>query len=142
MKTVAVPPADQLLVNAVDQYSAVAETLSRRQEESSLPSWEAALLRNSYFGQGAVLYRQGRYEQAIQAYLAVVNRYYEAPAVLEAYAQIYACYRRLGKVTEARDALLLARAALDQLPPNAPFEETTNHSREQWRELFDTFAKL
>jgi tetratricopeptide (TPR) repeat protein len=142
VQTVAVPPANQLLTTAVSQYASVAETLARRQEESPLPVWDAALLRNSYFGQGAVLYRQGRYEQAIQAYLAVVNRYYAAPEVLEAYAQIYACYRRLGKATEARDALLLARAALDQLPADAPFDETTNHSRQQWRELFDTFAKL
>ena len=127
---------------AVSQYAAVVQTLARRQEESPLPTWEAALLRNSYFGQGAVLFRQQRDEQAIQAYLAVVNRYYEVPEVLEAYAQIYACYRRLGKLTEARDALLLARSALEQLPADAPFAETTNHTRLQWRELFDTFAKL
>jgi TolA-binding protein len=142
VQAVAVPPVDQLLATAGSQYAAVAATLSRRQEESPLSPWEAALLRNSHFGQGAVLFRQGRYEQAIQAYLAVVNRYYESPEVLEAYTQIYACYRRLGRAAEARDALVLARAALAQLPPGASFSETTNHSRVQWGELFDTLARL
>ncbi|HEY5312806.1 MAG TPA: tetratricopeptide repeat protein [Pirellulales bacterium] len=139
---VTVPPVDQLLATAGSQYAAVAATLSHRQEETPLSPWEAALLRNSHFGQGAVLFRQGRYEQAIQAYLAVVNRYYQSPEVLEAYTQIYACYRRLGRAAEARDALVLARAALAQLPPGASFTETTNHSRVQWGELFDTLARL
>jgi tetratricopeptide (TPR) repeat protein len=142
VQTVSVPPVEQLLATAGSQYAAVAATLSHRQEESPLSPWDAALLRNSHFGQGAVLFRQARYEQAIQAYLAVVNRYYESPEVLEAYTQIYACYRRLGRVAEARDALVLARAALAQLPPSASFSETTNHSRVQWGELLDTLTRL
>ena len=53
-------------------------------------------VRNGRIGiSGSVLFDLGRYEEAIQAYLAVANRYQDSPEVLGAYVEMARSYRRL-----------------------------------------------
>ena len=120
----------------------VVDAFERTHDEAEPTAWQQSLLRNTYFGRGAVLYQLGRFEPAIQAYLAIINRYQNSAEVLEAYVQIFACYRRLNQPAEARNALQLARAALSRLPTEISFARTTNYSRSQWEQFLESLATL
>jgi tetratricopeptide (TPR) repeat protein len=84
----------------------------------------------------------GQYEVAIEAYSSATNRYHRRAEVLEAYVQIAACYRKLGKTVEAKSTLEQAKYALKHLPEDAVVDETTNYDREEWTRLLDTLDTL
>ncbi len=130
------------LDDALGYYDQVLEAFEHRGADSPLPPWQRGMLRNSYFGRGAVLFKLGRYEPAIQAYLAIINRYQGLPEVLEAYVEIFNCYRRLNRTDEARSALQLARVALDHLPEKSDFNAATNYTRQQWADYLDSLTTL
>ncbi len=132
----------QLLSAAIDQYEQVQDWLTRRQEQTDLDLSEQAILRNCYFARGAAMYDMGRYDDAILAYSAAMNHYQRQPEVLEALMQIAACYRRLGKVEEARGTLEQAKVMLARLNPNVPFKETTNYTRQEWSQVLDWYTSL
>jgi tetratricopeptide (TPR) repeat protein len=130
------------LDDALSYYDQVLEAFEHRGTDSPLPPWQRGMLRNSYFGRGAVLFKLGRFEPAIHAYLAIINRYQGSPEVLEAYVEIFNCYRRLHRTDEARSALQLARVALDHLPEKAAFDAATNYSRQEWADYLESLATL
>ena len=110
--------AQQYLEMAITYYEQTQEVLNRRQEQTELSSLEKSLLRNSYFSIGGALFELGRYEEAIKAYSAATNRYQHDPEVLEAFAQIAACYRRLNKPREAR-GVQQALVVLERIKPES-----------------------
>lgn len=127
----------QLFEAALKQYEQLESQLSRRQRLHELNALEKAILRNSCFAVGAVLFDLERYEAAIKAYSVASNRYQNTPEVLEAYLQLARAYRRLEKPNEARSALDQAKVALARMNTEQPFTESTNFGREQWAELLD-----
>ncbi len=134
--------AQQYLETAVSYYEQTQEVLNRRQEQTELSTLEKSLLRNSYFAAGAALVELGRDEDAVRAYSTATNRYQHDPEVLEAFAQIATCYRRLNKPREARGAVQQAKVVLDRIDPDASFAEATIYSRREWKELLDWLGKL
>ena len=134
--------AQQFLETAISYYEQTQEALNRRQEQTELSGLEKLLLRNSYFSAGAALVELGRDEDAIRAYSTATNRYQHDPEVLEAFAQIATCYRRLNKLREARGAVQQAKAVLERIDANASFAEATVYSRREWKELLDWMGKL
>lgn len=127
---------------ALRNYEEVVTVFERRGYDAVPSAWEGRMLRNAYFGRGNVLFGLERYEKAIQAYLAIVNRYQGSPEVLEAYVQVFTCYQRLRQPEEARNALELARSTLAHLPASAAFTETTNFTPLEWSELLDSLGTL
>jgi tetratricopeptide (TPR) repeat protein len=134
--------AQQFLETAIRYYEQTQEVLNRRQEQTELSALERSMLRNSYFDAGATLVALGRDEDAIRAYSAATNRYQHDPEVLEAFAQIATCYRRLNKPREARGAVQQAKVVLDRIKPGAEFSAATIYSRREWKELLDWLSKL
>ncbi len=111
--------------------------------EGDLTVIEAAMLRNSVFGWGDVLFDLEQYEEAISVYTTAANRYQKRPESLEAYLQIANCYRRLGQPSRAPAFINRARSVLEQqIPQDADFMKTTRYDRDQWVELLDWLTRL
>lgn len=132
----------QLLENGLGRFEQELNGILLRQEQRPLSRLEESILRNCFFARGAILFSLGRYEEAIQAYASVTNRYQQRPEVLDAYMQIAACYRRLGQSADARSTLEQAKYALKHLPEGASFDDTSNYSRQEWARLFDGMGAL
>lgn len=132
----------QLLENGLGRFERELNGILLRQEQRPLTRLEEAILRNCFFARGAILFRLGRYEEAVQAYASVTNRYQQRPEVLQAYMQIAACYRRLGQSTDARSTLEQAKYALKHLPEGVSFDGTSNYTRQEWARLFDGLGTL
>ena len=132
----------RLLTAAVAEYESVQETLTSRRERSQLTALEQAILRNCYFARGAAFYELARFDDAIAAYSAATNRYHNDPEVLDAFVQLFQCYREIGKPDEARGVVEQAKAVLARLPDDADFSRPTNHSREEWARVLDWLAAL
>jgi tetratricopeptide (TPR) repeat protein len=134
--------AQQFLETAIHYYEETQQVLNRRQEQTELSTLEKAMLRNSCFAVGAALVELGRYEDAIRAYSTATNRYQHDPEVLEAFAQIATCYRRLNKPREARGAVAQAKVVFERIKPTASFAEASIYSRKEWKDLLDWLSKL
>ena len=131
-----------MLEAAVGHTSRVQELLAKRQEQRELTPLEKTTLRNSYFAQGASQFDLQRFDDAIKTYSAATNQYQHEPEVLEAFMQIASCYRRLGRLSEARGIMQQAKVVLQRLDADAAFSVATNQDRRQWSELLDWWAKF
>ncbi|MGE3406013.1 MAG: tetratricopeptide repeat protein [Pirellulales bacterium] len=127
---------------AFDRYESALQRLLKRQESRELSALDQRLLRNAYFGKGAVLSDLGRFDEAIGVYSTVANRYNVSPASLEAYLRIAACYRRMNRPDEFRGTLERAKIILRRLPNDAAYNSVTNYSQQQWGELLDWLSSL
>src|SRR3972149_4491843 len=107
----------ELLSQALEQYKQVREGLGNYDNADMSPS-QQAILRNSYFAMGDVLFAQGKYEEAIKACYAAANRYQSCPEALNAYVQIANAYKRLNKPLDAQSALQQAKFTLKRIKPD------------------------
>lgn len=127
---------------ALDEFLALRELLSDRQQSQDLAPTERAILRNACFAIGDIQFALGRYPLAVEAYSNATNRYQNSPEVLDAYVQIANAYRRMGDDTQARSALEQAKSVLNRMKPDAAFLEPTNFDRAQWSELLEYLSEL
>jgi tetratricopeptide (TPR) repeat protein len=130
------------LAAALKEYETLMAMLGADREGIALSDVERAILRNSYFDRADVLFELGRLEEAHVAYSAATSRYQHEPVALEAYIQIAACYRRLGRMAEARGTLEQARVVLARMKPDTNFAKTTPYSREEWTRLLTWLSAL
>jgi len=130
----------RLLSSALDRFQEAQQSLLDRQQTTELTSPERSMLRNCYFAIGGVLFDLGRYEEAVKTYLAIVGRYQDSPAVLEAYVQMARAYRRLKRPDEARGALEQAKVALERIPTQDQLADTSIFGKQQWSDLLDQLA--
>ena len=56
--------------------------------------------------------------------------------------QIASCYRRLGRLSEARGTLEQARVVLQRIRPDADFLRTTRLARQDWVQVLDWLRTL
>ncbi|MFO7908080.1 MAG: tetratricopeptide repeat protein [Planctomycetota bacterium] len=115
-------------------------SLIEKQDQCKLSAIESHVLRNSHFAHANALFRLEEYDEAIDAYADVANRYQKAPAALEALMQIARCYRRKGSTDEARETLLQARAVFSRIPKDVDFDRRTRYNRKEWKKLIDWLA--
>ena len=132
----------QWLQKALDEFLALRDVLSERQQSQDLPAAEQAMLRNACFAMGDVEFARGRYAEAVEAYSNATNRYPNSPEVLDAYVQIANAYRRLGDAARARSALEQAKSVLDRMKPDTALLGPTNFDRAEWRELLEYLSDL
>ncbi len=117
---------------ALARFEKIQDALGQRQELGELTALEKAVLRNSQFAVGGLLYDLGRYEESIRTYATAANRARNTPVALEAYTQIASAYRRLDKPLEARLAIEQAQAMLNHVKNDVAFTQNTNYNRKQW----------
>jgi len=120
---------------ALEAYGELEKLLNQRKDETELTVMEEAILRNCYFSQGSILFDLEEYEEAIEKYSTATNEHQRSPEALEAFVQIANCYHRLNRPTEARGTVEQAKVVLKRIPPDAPFNETTRYSREEWEQV-------
>lgn len=130
------------LESAHDIYSQLIRALNQRPEGEPLSPLEKAVLRNSYFARGSVLYDLDSFEEAIAAYSSATSRYQHDPAAVEAYVQIASCYRRLNKIVESKGTLQQAKIVLQRIDEEADFTQTTRFDRQQWTDLLNWLSTL
>ncbi|HEY2762346.1 MAG TPA: hypothetical protein VGI75_16420, partial [Pirellulales bacterium] len=129
------------LMAALAHLEPLQSLLTRDRANDASPP-EKAVLRNCYFSHGAILYKLGRYDEAIRQYLTAANTYRNEPESLEALLQVAACYRELKQPVAARGAIAQAKAALAKIDKQADFLATTNYSRDEWGNVLDRMAIL
>ncbi|MGI8980754.1 MAG: tetratricopeptide repeat protein [Pirellulaceae bacterium] len=130
------------LSSALKEFTLLIEKLSVDHEGAAGKEDERAILRNSYFARADVLFDQGKLDEALAAYSAATSRYQHEPEALEAYVQIAACFRRLGRMDEARGTLEQARVVLARMKPTANFTQTTPYTRDEWTRLLTWLSAL
>jgi tetratricopeptide (TPR) repeat protein len=136
--------ARQALENALLHFERSLPLALERQAQAPGEEGELqqAILRNCHFARAAVLLELGRYQEAITACTTIIQRYATSPEVLEAYVRIAAAQRALNMPDEARRTILRAKLALERLPPQAQFTQTTSNSRQEWAAYLDWLADL
>lgn len=126
---------------ALQQFQDVQRTITLKSHDIHSDPLMAAMLRNCYMLEGAVLFDLGRYKEAIEAYSNVSSLYPDEPFVLETFVQISNCWRRLNRCDNARGAVHQAQIVLDRLPANSDFASATVLNREEWRMLLANMSK-
>lgn len=129
---------DNYLSKAYDAFSELESFLMSELDRRRLSETEQRILRNCTVAKGDTLFDQERYEDAIEMYQSVSNRYYNQPISIEAFCRMASCYRRLGRYPEARGVLNQAKVFLDQrIPKDADYLKTTRYDRSQWIVMLD-----
>lgn len=126
--------ADEHLEAAFKMFDRVRRKLTLAESVDEL---DRATLRNCYVIGGDVLFELGRYQDAIQSFASVSTLHQNEPLMLQAFVQIYHCWRRLGDQPKARGVIQQARLLLERLPPDAEFVKSTSRSRREWARLLD-----
>jgi TolA-binding protein len=127
---------------ALARFETIQDALAQRQDLGELTALEKAILRNSQFAVGGLLYDLGRYEESIRAYTTAANRARNTPVALEAYTQIASAYRRLKKPLEARLAIEQAKAMLNHVKNDVTFTQSTNYNHKQWADLLNRLSTM
>lgn len=127
----------QLLESSLAGYRDLRQALGEAQDLMDAPENSQALLRNCFFGEADVLFELGQYEEAINAYRNVGNRFMNEPEALEALVQIAECFRELGQPDQAKRTLAQAEQLLSRIPPEADprFTIVTRADRAKWQQL-------
>lgn len=132
---------NERLLAALRQFQDVQRTITLKVHDIHSDPLTAAMLRNCYMLEGAVMFDLGRYKEAIEAYSNVSSLYPDEPFVLETFVQISNCWRRLNRRDNARGAVHQAQIVLDRLPPSSDFASATVLNREEWRMLLANMSK-
>lgn len=127
---------------ALDYYRQAEEEYADKQDTAELSPLDRRTLRNAYFAEGIVLYRLGRFAEAVRAFTTITNRYQTDPAILEAYAQMARSYRAMNRPDQARVALEQAKIILDRIQPEFEFTQSTNYDQQQWAERLNWLSAL
>ncbi|WP_157731710.1 tetratricopeptide repeat protein [Thermogutta terrifontis] len=122
-----------LLQSALEELQVIQKELDSQWDRGGTTPATQKLLRNVYFALGDVLYRLGRFGDAINTYVTLTNRLQSEPEVLDAYMQMARCYRAMGRTREAQTTLQQAKIMLNRLPPDVALEKSTPFSREEWQ---------
>ena len=117
---------------AATYFEQMLEGIRNREASAELSAAERATERSGLFNHAAALFSLDRYPEAIDSYTTALSRYQNSPESLAAYVQIAQCHRRLGHPEEAQTALSLAKVALDRMPSDAAFVDTTGLARDTW----------
>jgi tetratricopeptide (TPR) repeat protein len=132
---------EQARLAALTHFQRLRDLLVHSQERGELPPGEKAILRNSYFAIGDMLFLLGRYDEAIKSYEAAIQRHDSSPEALDACTQIVAAHRRMDRPAEAQNAIDQAKLLLNRLKDDVHFLETTNDTREQWRTKLERLSQ-
>ncbi len=132
----------QLLEQSLASYRELRRALDETQGTAA-EIQDQTILRNCFFGEADVLFELEQYEEAIDAYRNVGNRFMNEPESLEAFVQISECFKAMGQSDQARRILGQAEQLLARIPPEADprFTQVTRAARPQWQQLLAWLKK-
>ena len=133
----------ELLIQSKETYSKIVQEITSAPDLTQTKEWTENLLRNSFFGVADLLYGEGDFEEAIVAYREAATRFISEPEALEAMIQVANAQKKLGKVSDSRKTLEMAKDVLSRIPPekNARFKAVTSHDRTGWEKYIDWHLK-
>jgi tetratricopeptide (TPR) repeat protein len=125
----------ELLVHSRDTFAELRRELTNEQGKTKVPNAEI-LLCNSYFGEADLLFQEGNFQAALEAYRAAANQFINEPESLEAFMQMARCHQDLGEVQDMRRTLEMASDILNRIPADRDprFLKNTRHSRQGWED--------
>lgn len=128
---------------AVKWYTNLRNEINERQDALQLDEYTASLFRNCYFGIADLKFELQEYEEALQAYRLIVNRYSNEPEALEAIVQTVRCYEKLEKPQLIRPAINNALLTLNRIPPDKDpmFTKVTSRDRAGWNTYLNWLLK-
>ncbi len=123
----------ELLIRSRDTFAELRRAITADSEAVKTSQMEI-LLCNSYFGEADILFQEGNYSAAMEAYRAVANRFINEPESLEAFVQIALCQEELGQREEMRRTLEMAIDVLRRIPTDRDerFKKNTRQDRAGW----------
>ncbi len=123
----------ELLVNSRDTFASLRRELTNTDEKTRVPNSEI-LLCNSYFGEADLLFQEGNFKGALEAYRAAANQFINEPESLEAFVQMARCHQELGQMSDMRRTLEMAIDILNRIPEDRDdrFVKNTRQSRQNW----------
>jgi tetratricopeptide (TPR) repeat protein len=123
----------ELLVNSRDTFASLRRELTNSDEKTQVQNSEI-LLCNSYFGEADLLFQEGNFKGALEAYRAAANQFINEPESLEAFVQMARCHQELGQMPDMRRTLEMAIDILNRIPEDRDnrFIKNTRQSRQSW----------
>ncbi len=123
----------ELLVHSRDTFATLRRELTTEEGKTKVPNGEI-LLCNSYFGEADLLFQEGNYRGALEAYRAAANQFINEPESLEAFVQMARCHEELGQLPDMRRTLEMATDILNRIPTDRDqrFVKNTRQSRQGW----------
>lgn len=100
------------------------------------------LYRDTFLAIPDTLFEQGLFDEAIDEYRSILNRFPEHPMALTAYVQMARCYEKQGQPDEARLQFDQARMLLQRLPETAFVPANTSLTRADWTAWLDWAQRL
>ena len=133
----------ELLNQSKEAYSKIVQEITSAPDLTQTKEWTENLLRNSFFGVADLLYGEGDFEEAIVAYREAATRFISEPEALEAMIQVANAQKKLGKLSDSRKTLEMAKDVLSRIPAekNARFKAVTSHDRTGWEKYIDWHLK-
>jgi tetratricopeptide (TPR) repeat protein len=126
---------------AIVAYDRFNTLVHARNDADSISPIAQLMIRNSFFAKAGCLYDLEKWDEAIKVYSTTTSRWQQEPEALEAYVQLAACHRRLGRNEEARSAIEQAKVALERIAPERNFQATTRFSRDEWQDTLEWLSK-
>ncbi|WP_417738537.1 hypothetical protein [Rosistilla oblonga] len=125
------------LAAAAETYRRLRSDLNSVNDDGALSDLEQGMLRNCYLGEADALLGLRRYEDAIAAYSATINRFINEPIALEALVQQSRCFEALDRQADVQRILKQAQQILDRIPPEYDdrFAQTTRYDRAGWSQF-------
>ncbi len=130
------------LQDAVDQTESALSALLKVVSSDDFKSADEALLRNTSFLRAKLLAELNRHDEAAQAYMEFINRYYGRPETLDAYLAAATVFRQMDRESEARTAIAQAYETLQSLPSDAVLSHTSVGTKAQWETLLTWLQTL
>jgi hypothetical protein len=129
----------ELLNQSRDAYRELRQEITSVADATQLSSNADSFLRNSFFGEADLLFEAEEFEEAKFAYQDAANRFINEPESLEAMVQIAICQKQLGKFSESRITLEMAKDILKRIPTDKDerFKSVTSHERAGWTQYLD-----
>jgi tetratricopeptide (TPR) repeat protein len=130
------------LAKADEAYESLMHLLEGRQSAQTLTAEEDQLLRQTSFAAAECRFKRGQYDQALELYELLVNRYHHQVESLHALAGIVRTYYvpKPPPLDKVRATLLRIRAALDEMDEGA--FKNSRLTRQQWEDYVSESSKF
>ncbi len=125
------------LDRALQELRTLQEELQGLHTAGRLDRLGQQLYRETFLSIPDTLFEQELYDDALDEYRSVLNRFPDHPMALTAYVQMARCHERQGRTDEARLQFDQARLLLQRLPDSAFSPTNTSLSRADWTAWLD-----
>lgn len=125
------------LNRAVTELQTLQEDLQLLHSSGRLDELGQQIYRDTFVAIPDVLFEQELFEDALDTYRVVTNRFPDHPMSLTAYVQMARCLERLGKPNDALEQLEQAKLTLNRIPNEAFRSTNSGLDRTEWTAWLD-----